>query len=532
MKTTHKTDGSMALENHQVKVITIEATKKPEAVQLRVAAYARVSSSSEDQLNSFAAQNRYYTDLIANHTGWKLVDIYADEGITGTSIRKRDDFQRMIKDCQRGKIDRILVKSLSRFARNTSDCLTAIRELKALGVTVSFEKEGIDTAKMTGEMLTAIYAAFAQSESESISGNMKWSCQKRMENGTYISGSTPLGYRLDEQALHPDADAELVCLIFHKFLSGESSVKIAQDLNSIGIPSPKRNAYWHASTIRYILSNEKYMGDTLLGKNYRTDTFPYVRRKNRGERTQYYVFGTQEQIISHEDFKRVQALLDHRGAVHKGQERVSYPFSNKVFCKHCGTHFQHKVNRTHIYWVCRNHNISKANCPMEPIPECEIETAFCRLYYKLKRHGKDILLPMLRDYQQIRNRRMLWSEDIIELNKQISDLSSQNQMLTMLKQQGLIDPDIFIAQINDLTEQLRETKLKKERLLDAESNDYLKQTQEQIDLLESGPDFLDAFDADMFGELIEKVEVESQTVLYFYLKNGLALKENIERTGR
>ena len=532
MATTHKTDGSSASENRQVKFITIEATKQSETVRLRVAAYARVSSSSEDQLNSFAAQNRYYTDLITNNSAWQLVDIYADEGITGTSICKRDDFQRMINDCQRGKIDRILVKSLSRFARNTSDCLTTIRTLKALGVTVFFEKEGIDTANMTGEMLTAIYAAFAQSESESISSNMRWSCQKRMETGTFISGSTPLGYSLDEKTLHPDADAELVRLIFHKFLSGESSIKIAQDLNSIEIPSPKRNAHWHASTIRYILSNEKYMGDTLLGKNYHTDTFPYERRKNKGENTQYYVLGTQEQIISPEDFQRVQELLDYKGSPNIGQETIIYPFSNKVFCKHCGMHFQHKVNRAHVYWVCRNHNLSKTNCPMEPILESKIETAFCRLYYKLKRHGKDILLPMLRDYQQIRNRRMLWSEDIIELNKQISDLSSQNQMLTMLKQQGLIDPDIFIAQINDLTEQLRETKLKKERLLDAESDDYLKQTQELIDLLESGPDFLDAFDADMFGELIEKVEVESQTVLCFYLKNGLALKENIERTGR
>lgn len=180
-------DGATALAEKQSRVIKIEPAGRPQNMRLRVAAYTRVSSDSEDQLNSFVAQNRYYTELISGKAEWRMVDIYADEGITGTSVAKRDDFQRMMADCRRGLIDQILVKSISRFARNTKDCLQNIRELKELGVNVRFEREGIDTVNVSSELITAIYAAFAQKESESISGNMRWSYQRRMESGTFVS---------------------------------------------------------------------------------------------------------------------------------------------------------------------------------------------------------------------------------------------------------------------------------------------------------------------------------------------------------
>ena len=195
MAEKHLTDGTTALAA-QPRVIKIEAAEKPRNTQLRVAAYTRVSSDSDDQLNSFAAQNRYYADLISGKAEWRMVDIYADEGITGTSAAKREDFQRMMADCRRGLIDQILVKSISRFARNTKDCLEAVRELKELGVNVRFERESIDTANVSSELITAIYAAFAQKESESISGNMRWSYQRRMENGEFNTCKAPYGYRL------------------------------------------------------------------------------------------------------------------------------------------------------------------------------------------------------------------------------------------------------------------------------------------------------------------------------------------------
>ena len=250
-------DGATALAEKQPRVIKIEPTERPQNVRLRVAAYTRVSSDSEDQLNSFAAQNRYYTELISSKAEWRMVDIYADEGITGTSVAKRDDFQRMMADCRRGLIDQILVKSISRFARNTKDCLQNIRELKELGVNVRFEREGIDTVNVSSELITAIYAAFAQKESESISGNMRWSYQRRMERGTFLPSSMAYGYRLDGKKIVIDPEAALiVSRIFQWYLSGVNKTEIAKRLNEEGVPSGQQKQ-WYAAAVRYILTNEK-----------------------------------------------------------------------------------------------------------------------------------------------------------------------------------------------------------------------------------------------------------------------------------
>ena len=208
------TDGSLALEQKKRRVITIEATEKSQDIKLRVAAYARVSSASDDQLNSFAAQNNYYTSLISAKDNWSMVDIYADEGITGTSVEKREDFKRLLADCRRGKVDRILVKSISRFARNTKECLESIRELKSLGVSIYFEKENIDTATMSGEMMTALFASFAQAESESISGNMRWSYQKRMQSGAYVPSSVPYGYTMIDGKMEIDVESRYSGFLF------------------------------------------------------------------------------------------------------------------------------------------------------------------------------------------------------------------------------------------------------------------------------------------------------------------------------
>lgn len=204
MESKQWVDGSAALAERPSRVITIEATERPKTRRLRVAAYARVSSNSEDQENSFAAQNTYYTALLTSTPEWEMVDIYADEGITGTSAEKRDDFQRLMADCRRGLIDRIVVKSISRFARNTMECLEAIRELKTMGVSVFFEEQGIDTAEMSSEMVTAVHASFAQTESVNISKNMKWGCQKRMQMGSFVPSHQPYGYHLKDGRIQID----------------------------------------------------------------------------------------------------------------------------------------------------------------------------------------------------------------------------------------------------------------------------------------------------------------------------------------
>lgn len=198
--------------------LTIIPASAPEVVKLRVAAYCRVSTDSKDQLNSFTAQHAYYTSLISNQENWTMVDIYADEGITGTSAEKREDFRRLIEDCRRGLIDMVYTKSISRFARNTKDCLEITRELKGMGIGVVFEEQHIDTSIVSGEMLTAVFAACAQAESESISKNMRWSYQKRMESGNFITCKAPFGYRLVNGKLIIDEDeAKIVDMIFRLF---------------------------------------------------------------------------------------------------------------------------------------------------------------------------------------------------------------------------------------------------------------------------------------------------------------------------
>ena len=231
-------DGTTALAEKQPRVIKIEPAEQTQNVRLRVAAYTRVSSDSEDQLNSFAAQNRYYTELISGKAEWRMVDIYADGGITGTSVAKRDDFQRMMADCRRGLIDQILVKSISRFARNTKDCLQNIRELKELGVNVRFEREGIDTVNVSSELITAIYAAFAQKESESISGNRQWGYQRSMEQGTFNTYYAPVGFTLIDGNLQINqAEAPTIQRIFTEYLSGNNSREIAAALNKDNSPT-------------------------------------------------------------------------------------------------------------------------------------------------------------------------------------------------------------------------------------------------------------------------------------------------------
>ena len=357
----HLTDGTTALAG-QPRVIKIEAAEKPRNAQLRVAAYTRVSSDSDDQLNSFAAQNRYYAELISGKAEWRMVDIYADEGITGTSAAKREDFQRMMADCRRGLIDQILVKSISRFARNTKDCLEAVRELKELGVNVRFEREGIDTANVSSELITAIYAAFAQKESESISGNMRWSCQRRMEAGTFLPSSMAYGYKLVGRKIEIDADAALVvCRIFQWYLNGVNRIAIAKKLNEEGISSGQRKK-WHSASVRYILTNEKYTGDSLWQKTYTSDTLPATRHKNTGEHEQYYAVGTHPPIIPRETFDQVQTLMQKRSV---GQAVTHGRLCVRMHCS-CGSRIRAKQVNGRWYWFCCRHDETK-KYPNSPV---------------------------------------------------------------------------------------------------------------------------------------------------------------------
>lgn len=528
-----QTSGNLALE--QQRVIVIPAHDELVARKLRVAAYARVSSSSEDQLNSYRVQNQYYSELISGNPDWEMVDIYADEGVTGTSVEKREDFQRMMCDCRKGKIDRILVKSISRFARNTKDCLAAVRELKELGVSVQFEEQGIDTSKVSSEMVTAIMASLAQKGSESISSNVRWGVQKRMLDGTFISSSVPYGYEMFHGQLRIlPSEAQFVKWIFQAYLSGLNAQSIAEQMNQayalLGIENTRK---WHNTTILYILSNERYIGDSLWQKTYATDSLPTRQIKNAGSKTQYYIEHTHTPIIDRDTYSAVQRLREKRKLdVKYNDDYQPNILKKRIMCANCNVPFQRKLRSGETKWMCRVHNNSKADCPTFPIEESAIHNAFCRLYYKLKHHGGPIFTQMLSNLQKIRYSRMLWSEDVISLNKKISDILSQVQFLAQLQQAGGVDPDTFISSNNKLNEQLRRLKQEKARLLDTDSDDLADRTRDLMDALEDGPDFLDSFDAELFDALVEKIIVDSNERLRFRLKNGLELLEQIERTRR
>ena len=259
-----------ARDNLARKQIYIPATQPEEEIVLRVAAYCRVSTDSDDQLNSFAAQNAHYNNLIKSHDRWELVDIYADEGITGTSAKKRGDFQRMLEDCRKGKIDKILVKSISRFARNTKDCLEAVRELRTLGISIFFEEHNIDTRMVSSEMLTSVIAACAQAESESISQNMKWSIQKKMQNGTYVASSVPFGFRrINGNLVVEESEARYVRYAFSNYLAGKSTTDIAKEFTAQSVADPALGSRkWFFQAIVEMLKNEKYIGDAMYQKTY------------------------------------------------------------------------------------------------------------------------------------------------------------------------------------------------------------------------------------------------------------------------
>lgn len=316
-----------------------------------VAAYCRVSTDSADQLNSYHSQIAYYTKLINENPEWVLYDLYADEGITGTSIERRDEFKRMIADCREGKIKRILVKSVSRFARNTTELLETTRELKDLGVVVVFEEQGFDTSQMFGEMQLAMFAMAAQEESLSISRNIQWSYQKRMENGTFWGTRTPYGYKLTNGQLEVVADeAKIVNDIFNWYLSGVSIEKIAAKLNEKGV-SAHHGRKWLYSTVRQLLDNERYIGDALLQKHYTEDSLKHYKRKNRGDRPQYYVENSHTPIISKTDFAKTQALLKSKN---DNSQRTGHLFTHKIVCPDCGRFFRHLQANDKSYWICPN----------------------------------------------------------------------------------------------------------------------------------------------------------------------------------
>ncbi len=364
--------------------------------QLRVAAYCRVSTNSEEQLTSYTMQKKVYTELIQEKPEWCLAGIYADEGISGTRADKRDEFQRMIKDCYNHKIDYIITKSVSRFARNTADCIDFVRQLKNLGIGVIFEEQNCDTLKCDSELLLTIHAGFAQAESESMSRNITWSYRKKFEQGEVMFNYKKMvGYRkgADGQPEIIPEEAEIIREIFDMFLAGMTLREITDQLLADGIESKCGKRKWSVSTIQSILRNEKYCGDAILQKTITLDPISKKHKKNTGEAPMYYAKDNHAPIIDRTTFNKTQEELARRLNIRPttdknsitGQGRYSrYALSDILRCGECGTKYRRvtwsKKGRKKVVWRCSNRlDYGTRFCKSSPtIEESELHNAIVR----------------------------------------------------------------------------------------------------------------------------------------------------------
>lgn len=364
------------------KVTKIDGVQKNTAInsKLRVAAYCRVSTGSDAQLESLEAQKSHYEQYINSHEDWQFAGLYFDEGITGTKAEKRPELLRLITDCEARRIDFVITKSISRFSRNTTDCLALVRKLQSLDIPIYFEKENINTGSMESELFLAILSSMAEGESASISENAKWSVKRRFQNGTYKLGYTPYGYDWDgkNMIINPD-QAAVVKRIFADILSGKSTNAIADELNAEKVPS-KKNTNWTSSTIRGILANEKYTGDVIFQKTYTDENFN--RHTNYGEVDQYMAPDHHEAIISHSDFDAANALVNQRAAeksIEKGSDKYQqrYAFSGKIICGECRDTFKRRIHSCTTYkyvaWACNTHLKNKESCHMKYVRDDEIK---------------------------------------------------------------------------------------------------------------------------------------------------------------
>jgi site-specific DNA recombinase len=500
--------------------------------KLRVCAYARVSSDSSDQLNSFVAQVDYYTGLITGNEEWDLVDIYADEGITGTRADKRDDFQRMMNDCRKGKIDRILVKSVSRFSRNIRDCLAALRELKALGVEVEFEKERIKTVEMHDELIMGMFSTVAQEESSSISNNMRWSYQRRIQSDKFITCTAPYGYQLVDNILIPDeTQAPVVRRIFGSYLSGKSMEAIADELTKAGIPHRNGKAQWGHTAIMYILTNEKYIGDSLLQKSFTTDTLPFRKVRNTGQKDRYYVTGSHEPIISKVEFEQIKQLLELRRQQNPNKGcKQQYNLSLKIYCGKCGATFRRRVTNEKVYWVCRAHDRGKTLCELRQIREDAIYQAFTRMYNKLKENSRYILSPVLDQLLTMQSISTMSNAKVGELNKEIAELTKQNLVLNRLRSKGYMDSAIFMQKSNEINQRISILRTQRRRLLERDADDkMIADCKLLISLIDKGASYLNEFDEVLFHSIVDKIIVTEQDKLKFRLIGGLEFIEQLPK---
>ncbi len=516
----------------------MEHGKKADAEQkiLRVAAYCRVSTQLEQQESSFEAQKNYYTEKITNNPNWKLAGIYADDGISGTDMKKRDEFNRLLQDCEAGKIDMILTKSISRFARNTVDTLNTLRILRKKGVTVFFEKEHIDTHADNGEMIITVLSGLAQEESFNLSENTRWGIIRKFENGTIILNHNRfMGYtkgKDGELAIVPE-EAETVRLIFRMYLEGTSIAGIKRHLEKEGILTVTGRKIWNEGTISKMLSNEKYMGDALLQKSYTADFLTKTRKKNNGEMRQYYITDNHEGIVAKEIYYAVQQEKQRRAerrkpaVTRRAKEKKKgysskYILSNLLVCGECGqpyrriTWTRNGVKR--IVWRCSNRvEHGTEYCKNSPtLDEEALQRAVMRTVSNVVRDSEfgsvmqNNVILVIGQYAD-----SIQSENN-EIDEKIAGL--EREMLQMVKETPDFNDGAFLEKYRTLGGEIQKLKQKKISEANVRKLPVPSEIGEKIESMDRNEI---AFDPVLVGQLIEKIVVRNARRIEVVFKSGL-----------
>ena len=511
---------------------------------LRVAAYCRVSTDDEDQLESYAAQVTYYTDIIVKNPRWRLVKIYADEGITGTLAKKRKHFMEMIRDCEKGKIDLILTKSVARFARNTVDSLRYVRQLKAKGIGVYFQEQGLDTLKMDNEMVIGFHSVMAQAESENISANVRWGIQHRMRTGTYAFRYNILGYRKGENGdpqIVPE-EAAIVREIFQRYLMGETTDQIKDYLQIRGYRTKKGCSEWSKANIYNILANERYCGDMLLQKTYTENCITKKVKKNRGEMAKYLIMNNHPAIIDRETFKNVQAEMARRGGIRKisdktitGQGKYSGKFAltNLLICGECGSPYRRRtwvrngVNRK--VWRCvgrLEHGIEFCKNSIT-LAEEKLQEAICRALKTAVRDQKEVwdLIVSNLSYAVTGECDVL---DSYAVEKQMDvlkrEIDESIELLTKTEGNKERIEKIIKKQTNELAALREQTKLIHAKV---EGNERVNAEVERIKKILADEKSFNDYDDQTVRVLIENIRVTGNGKILILLKGGIVIEENI-----
>ena len=518
-----------------------------EVLRMVVVAYARVSTEKEEQEDSFERQVSYYTTLINSKPEWKFGGIYADPGITGTRAEKRPDFLRMIEDCRAGKINKILVKSISRFARNTVDALNYIRELKELGISIYFENENIDTLTPAGEVLITILAAMAEQESRTMSTNIKWSYQKKFKNGeVLLNTSMMMGYiktdRRDEEGKViyeiNEEEAVVVRRIYREYLSGVTVTRICRGLEADGIPTKLGRKRWQPSVIKSILTNEKYTGDALLGKTFKADVLSKKRQKNMGQAPMYYAEGTQPAIIEKEVFELVKAEMQHRAdekntAVGNSRYTSKYPFSGLLVCGECG----HKLRR-HVRkvgsgkqvpaWGCSNRiSNGRAACDSHHVNEETLQRTYTAAVQEMIADAEEVI-RLVQDSTGL----VMEPENTAELarvEQEIIELQEAVMEIHKAKQKRGIGAAEYTEKIREHSQRMQELEARQEELQTTE-NRY-NQIKVWLDNfarhIQSG-EIMNTDDSQIMKQLVEQIIVGADS-MEIQFKCGVIVKQKYEK---